>query len=139
MATWDWDAYHAELLRRTRTVPPLMQSMKWNESANEADWLAPAQFPLPLYRLLPNESGMSKRSLLSEHPCDPRDGNGMTAVALRQGIVEDIFRSSLIWSLVKQTPSERRRFFRHADNRYRTPACGVRPLAQRASEISKNA
>lgn len=111
MATWDWDAYHAELLRRTRTVPPLMQSMKWNESANEADWLAPAQFPLPLYRLLPNESGMSKRSLLSEHPCDPRDGNGMTAVALRQGIVEDIFRSSLIWSLVKQTPSERRRFF----------------------------
>lgn len=111
MATWDWDAYHAELLRRTRTVPPLMQSMKWNESANEADWLAPAQFPLPLYRLLPNESGMSKRSLLSEHPCDPRDGNGTTAVALRQGIVEDIFRSSLIWSLVKQTPSERRRFF----------------------------
>lgn len=111
MATWDWDAYHAELLRRTRTVPPLMQSMKWNESANEADWLAPAQFPLPLYRLLSDEGEMSRRSLLSEHPCDPRDGNGMTAIALRQGIVEDIVRSSLIWSLVKQTPSERRRFF----------------------------
>lgn len=111
MAAWDWDAYHAELLRRTRTVPPLMQSMRWNESANEADWLAPAQFPLPLYRLIRDEDGVPRRSLLSEHPCDPRDGNGMTAIALRQGIVEDIVRSSLIWSLVKQTPSERRRFF----------------------------
>lgn len=111
MAAWDWDAYHAELLRRTRTVPPLMQSMRWNESANEADWLAPAQFPLPLYRLLRDEDGVPRRSLLSEHPCDPRDDNGMTAIALRQGIVEDIFRSSLIRSLVKQTPSERRRFF----------------------------
>lgn len=93
MATWDWDAYHAELLRRTRTVPPLMQSV-WNESANEADWLAPAQFPLPIYRLLPDEGGVPRRSLLSEHPCDPRDDDGITAIALRQGIVEDIFRSS---------------------------------------------
>lgn len=110
MAAWDWDAYHAELLRRTQTVPPLMQSV-WNESANEADWLAPAQFPLPIYRLLPNEDGDFRRSLLSECPCDPRDDEGITAIALRQGIVEDIFRSSLIWSLVKQTPSERLRFF----------------------------
>ena len=110
MAVWDWGAYHAELLRRTRTVPPLMQSV-WNESANEADWLAPAQFPLPIYRLLPDEDGARKRSLLSEQPCDPRDDEGITAIALRQGIVEGLFRLSLIWSLVKQTPSERLRFF----------------------------
>lgn len=110
MAAWDWDAYHAELLRRTRTVPPLMQSV-WNESANEADWLAPAQFPLPIYRLLPNGDKARRRSLLSEQPCDPRDDEGITAIALRQGIVEDLFRSSLIWSLVKQTSSERLRFF----------------------------
>lgn len=110
MAAWDWGAYHAELLRRTRTVPPLMQSV-WNESANEADWLAPAQFPLPIYRLLPNGDEARRRSLLSEQPCDPRDDEGVTTIALRQGIVEDLFRSSLIWSLVKQTPSERLRFF----------------------------
>lgn len=112
MAAWDWDAYHAELLRRTRTVPPLMQSM-WNESANEADWLAPAQFPLPVYRLLPDEGGVPRRSLLSEHPCDPRDGwdISQTHIFLRQGLVGDVFRSCFIWSLVKQTPAERRRFF----------------------------
>lgn len=112
MATWDWDAYHAELLRRTRTVPPLMQSV-WNESANEADWLAPAQFPLPIYRLLPDEGGVPRRSLLSEHPCDPRDGwdISQTHIFLRQGLISDVFRSCLIWSLVKQTPAERRRFF----------------------------
>lgn len=109
MATWDWGAYHGELLRRTQTIPPLMQSV-WSEASNEARWLAPARFPLPIYRLMPTGNEAPERSLLSEHPCDPRDECGMTGIYLRQGAVEDIFRSSLIWSLVKQTPRERRRF-----------------------------
>lgn len=105
--SWEWDRYHDELLKRTNKFPPLMR----REYDGTANWLAPRRFPLPVYRLLNDQYGLLKRVSLAEHPCDPSLGWGVIHIEPRKGIVEHIFLSSLIWSLVQLNASERRRFF----------------------------
>lgn len=105
--SWEWDRYHDELLKRTNKFPPLMR----REYDGTANWLAPRRFPLPVYRLLDDQYGLLRRVSLAEHPCDPSLGWGVIHIEPRKGIVEHIFLSSLIWSLVQLNASERHRFF----------------------------
>ena len=117
---WDWGHYHAELLRRIETLPPLMRSVQ-NARRNRADWLALEQFPLPTFRFEDaGDKTMRKRSLAkapvmldSEHPD--------VTIETRCGTVAHILRASLIAALVKARSEKLRTFFGCSFDEAETP------------------
>lgn len=117
---WDWDRYHAELLRRIETLPPLMQSVQ-NARRNRADWLAPEQFPLPAFRFEDaGDKTMRKRSL-AEAPVMLDSEHPDVTIETRCGTVAHILRASLVAALVKAQSEKLRTFFGCSFDEIETP------------------
>ena len=107
---WNWGRYHAELLRRSRALPPLMRSL-WSERANHAAWLAPERFPLPTYRLEPSEDGAPHIRALAEASVVFDEKLSMFVIEARCGTVAHVLRGSLLAALIDADASRRQEFF----------------------------
>lgn len=106
---WDWGRYHAELLRRTDTLPPLMRTLQ-NVRRNRVDWLAPERFPLPVLRLENADDQTVRRLPLAEVPVALDNEHPSVTIETRCGTIAYILRASLIAALVKSRPEQRRTF-----------------------------
>lgn len=108
--TWDWELYHAELLRRSEALPPLMRSLQ-NERRNYVDWLAPERFPLPAFLFENVDDQTVRKRSLAEAPATFDSEHQAVTIETRCGTVAHILRASLITALVKAPPEKRRKFF----------------------------
>lgn len=119
---WNWGRYHAELLRRARPLPPLMRSASaWGERVNHADWLAPREFPLPTFRLVPCGGDTVRIETLAQAPFVFDRERQILAVEVRCGTVAHIARASLLTALIAADAERRREFLGCALDESQTP------------------